>query len=147
MGRRRKHQRELLWEANAKRLMPYGPDEGCELGTVPRERLEWLLDSLPRSERWLKRFMALELKRRNRISYEGRRNSVSASLRLLEGKDAGQMHAPVKQFPDRPESYAGTMSAWGVPHPDCWDDMSDEGRRRWNEQQSKLWMKRPLGSR
>jgi hypothetical protein len=147
MGSKSRKNLTRVMTANSKFLMPYGPDEGVELSEIMRVRLEWLSDSLPRCERWMKRRIQMELKRRDRVAFEVRRAHISATLLELEGKQAIHKQPPVKQCPDELETYAGTMSAWGVPHPECWDDMSDEGRRRWNEQQSKLWMKRPLGSR
>lgn len=146
MGSRSGKARKQAWIANSLTLMPYGKYEGMTLADTPRWYLEFLIDSIPRHERWLKLRMMTELRRRNRLEYEIRRDEQSDSIAKLEGKTARQHgHTHVKPSPDRP-SYAGKPSPWGTPYPDCWDEMSDTGRKRWNEEQSKLFLKRPLGS-
>jgi hypothetical protein len=145
MGSRAKRTQNPIYEENGKTLMPYGKFEGLQLSETPRWYLEFLIDSIPRTERWLKRKMITELRRRNRIEYEIRRDEQSNSLATLEGKTARQ-HTHVKPSASNRKSYAGTISPWGTRYPDCWDEMSDTGRKRWNEEQSKLFLKRPLGS-
>jgi len=146
MGSRANGSRRRTFEDNSKTLMPYGKYEGLMLSEIPTWHLEFLIDSIPRTERWLKRKMIMEIRWRDRIQYEIRRDEQSDSIARLEGKTARQhRHTHVKPSPDRP-SYAGKPSPWGTLYPDCWDEMSDTGRKRWNEEQSKLFLKRPLGS-
>lgn len=146
MGSRSGKARKQAWESNSRELMPYGKYEGIALADTPRWYLEFLIDSLPRYERWLKLRMITELRRRNRLEYEMRRDEQSDSIAELEGRQARQhRHTPVKPSIDR-QTYAGKISPWGTRYPDCWDEMTDTGRKRWNEEQSKLFLKRPLGS-
>lgn len=146
MGSRASGSRRRTFEENSKTLMPYGKYEGMMLSEIPTWNLEFLIDSIPRTERWLKRKMIMEIRWRDRLEYEIRRDEQSASIARLEGKTARQHgHTHVKPSSDRP-SYAGKLSPWGTRYPDCWDEMTDTGRKRWNEEQSKLFLKRPLGS-
>jgi hypothetical protein len=145
MTRRRSRNQKLMTAKNAEFAIPYGHYSETPMMDVPEWYLQFLIDSLPRSERWLKLKMMTEIGRRTRAEFEERRDEQSDSLTALEGKTARQ-HAHVKPSAINRPRYAGTMSAWLVPYPDCWDEMSDTGRKRWNEEQSKLFMKRPLGS-
>jgi hypothetical protein len=144
MGSRAKRLQKPIHEENSKFRMPYGKYEGLQLSDTPRWYLEFLIDSIPRTERWLKRRMITEMRRRDRMEYEIRRDEQSNSLATLEGKTARQQTHVTPSSSQR--SYAGTISPWGTRYPDFWDEMSDTGRKRWNEEQSKLFLKRPLGS-
>ncbi len=145
MGSRSSGSRRRTFEENSKTRMPYGKYEGFQLSEIPIWHLEFLIDSLPRTERWLKRKMIIEIRWRDRLEYEIRRDEQSASLSALEGRQARQQVHVTPSSSNR-RCYAGTISPWGTRYPDCWDEMSDTGRKRWNEEQSKLFLKRPLGS-
>jgi|688.fasta_scaffold65828_8 hypothetical protein len=145
MGRRNSRSQKLKTAKNAEFSIPYGHYSETPMRDVPQWYLEFLMDLLPRSERWLKLKMMTEISRRTRLAYEIRRDEQSASLSALEGKTARQ-HVHVTPSSLNRRSYAGTISPWGTRYPDSWDEMSDMGRKRWNEEQSKLFMKRPLGS-
>jgi len=145
MGRRNDRRQRLKTAKNAEFFIPYGHYSETPMRDVPQWYLEFLIDSLPKSERWLKRKMIIEIRRRTRLEYEIRRDEQSASLAALEGRQARQQ-VYVTPFSSNRRCYAGTISPWGTRYPDCWDEMSDTGRKRWNEEQSKLFLKRPLGS-
>ena len=145
MGSKAQKAKRRDWDTNSRFIMPYGKYEGQPLSESPRWYLEFLIDSIPRTERWLKLKMINEIRRRDRIEYERRRAEQSNSIATLEGRTA-EHAGPVTPLPDDRRRYAGTLSPWGTRYPDFWDDMTDMGRARWNEEQSKLFLKRPLGS-